>query len=202
MLFLYIYFWYWYSISINPVQTAFVFWKSPQDVARAVVVDLTSVCQPPCFGWATASVSTPDSTERAVWIRYAFTHGAVLFGTVVFFWHAPLTGDRHRTLWWLVKSAFCLYFSIQKKRKQTQQGGPDSGGTFAPCVCGAYPLFLGLFLSRNRTKLAASTFFVCRIYVDFPPWTMGDSVFLDRQNSYLVSVAFIWLKCNGLVLIW
>lgn len=98
--------------------------------------------------------------------------------------------------------AFCLYFSIQKKRKQTQQGGPDSGGTFAPCVCGAYPLFLGLFLSRNRTKLAASTFFVCRIYVDFPPWTMGDSVFLDRQNSYLVSVAFIWLKCNGLVLIW
>lgn len=36
-------------------------------------------------------------------------------------------------------------------------------------------------------------------------WTMGDSVFLDRQNSYLVSNRFIghkWIKSTWILLIW
>lgn len=137
-------------------------------------------------------LSSPESSERALWIRYAL-RTMVSFLARMVFWHALLTGAKTSTL----KKSQCgdLQWNITLRCLFEEEKADTSGDFFfflhaslrrAQTLFWTYYFLTGYHLFLLHFWL----FTICGYLVE----TMGDSVFLDRQNSYLVSTCFIGHK--------
>lgn len=82
-------------VEIQPRPKLIVFWKSLPEAPVRAVPDLTAVSLPLLA--RSQHLSSPESTERAVWIRYALRTMVSLLAQTVF-WHALLTAAKTSTL--------------------------------------------------------------------------------------------------------
>lgn len=141
-------------------------------------------------------LSSPESAERAVWIRYALRTMVSSLAQMVF-WHALLAAVKTSTL----KSGRCgdlqeetvqgLCLSLMQKREKTQVIRGDF--FFSTLRSDAHTHFLWTYYFLTGYHLLHLHFWVFTI-CGYLSGAMGDSVFLDRQNSYLVSTRFIGHK--------